>query len=74
VVEEPIVSFIQTARSTAGRHALSVVARLLLALGASVFLASCLIAIGAPLWLSAVLGALAGARVAASRRLSAVSH
>jgi hypothetical protein len=73
-VEKPIVSSIQTARSTTGRNALSLVARLLLALGASVLLASCLIAVGAPVWLSAVLGALAGARVAASRRLSAVSH
>jgi hypothetical protein len=68
------MSFIQAARSTTGRTALSLVPRLLLALGASIALASCLVAVGAPLWLSAALGALAGARVAASRRLSALSR
>ena len=68
------MSFIHATRSTTGRTALSLVPRLLLALGASVALASCLVAVGAPLWLSASLGALAGARVAASRRLSAVSR
>ena len=68
------MSFIHADRSTTGRTALSLVPRLLLALGASVALASCLVAVGAPLWLSAALGALAGARVAASRRLSALSR
>ena len=68
------MSFIQTARSTTSRTAFSLVSRLLLALGASVALASCLVAVGAPLWLSAALGALAWARVAASRRLSALTR
>ena len=45
--------------------------RILLAIGASIFVASCFTAVGAPLWLSAAIGALAGARVASSRRLSA---
>jgi hypothetical protein len=47
--------------------------RLLLALGASILVASCFAAVGAPGWLSAAMGALAGARVAASRQLSAIS-
>jgi hypothetical protein len=68
------MSFIQAARSTNGRTALSLVPRLLLALGASVALTCCLVAVGAPLWVSAVLGVLAGARVAASRRLTAPSR
>ena len=68
------MSFIQPARSTTSRTAFSLVSRLLLALGASVALASGLVAVGAPLWLSAALGALAGARVAASRRLSALTR
>ena len=68
------MSFINATRSTTNRTALSLIPRLLLALGASIVLASCLVAVGAPLWLSAALGALAGARVAASRRLSALSR
>jgi hypothetical protein len=47
--------------------------RLLLALGVSILLASCFTAVGAPLWLSAAIGALGGARVASSRRLSAIT-
>jgi hypothetical protein len=64
-----VSSLFHSIQATTGRR-LSLLPRLLLALGASIFLTSSLVAIGAPLWLSAALGALAGARVAASRRLS----
>jgi hypothetical protein len=65
-----VSSLFHTIQATTGRRAVSLIPRLLLALGASILLTSSLVAIGAPLWLSAALGALAGARVAASRRLS----
>ena len=68
------MSLINAARYTTSRAAHSLVPVLLLALGGSIFLASCLVAVGAPLWLSAALGALAGARVTASRRLSSASR
>lgn len=61
-----------TIESTKSRSLASWLPRLLLALGASILLASCFTAIGSPLWLAAAMGALGGARVAASRRLSSV--
>ena len=60
--------------ATTSRTAHSLVPRLLLAMGASILLASSLVAVGAPLWLGGALGALAGARVVASRRLSSASR
>ena len=62
-----------TIESARGRGLAAWLPRLLLALGASILLASCFTAVGAPLWLSAAIGALGGARVASSRRLSAIT-
>jgi hypothetical protein len=62
-------SLIPTLDSTRSRHLTAWVPRLLLALAASLFVTSCFTVVGAPLWLSASIGALAGARVAASRWL-----
>ena len=61
-----------TIESARSRSLAAWLPRLLLALGASVLLASCFTAIGAPLWMSAAIGALGGARVASSRRLTAI--
>jgi len=63
-------SLIPSIDSTRSRGLVMWLPRLLLALAASVLLASCFTAVGAPIWLSGAIGALAGARVAASRRLS----
>jgi len=61
-----------TIESTRSRGLAAWLPRLLLALGASILLASCFTAVGAPLWLSAAIGALGGARAASSRRLSTI--
>jgi hypothetical protein len=66
-------SLIPTIEPTKTRSLASWLPRLLLALGASVLLAGCFTAVGAPVWLSAAIGALGGARIAASGRLSTVA-
>jgi hypothetical protein len=65
-----VSSLMPTAESARSRSFVSSLPRLSLALCASLLLASCFGAVGAPLWLSAAIGALAGVRVAASRRLA----
>jgi hypothetical protein len=65
-----VSSLMPRTESARSRSLVAGLPRLLLALGASLVLASCFSAVGAPLWLSATIGALAGVRVAASRRLA----